>query len=409
MQVPRNQRYRRLLGAATISQVGDWSARLALAALLLEATGSAVWVGAVSAAFVLPWIGLGQLLTAWTERFSRARVMISGDTLRGLIFILLAMIDMPPGLTLVAIVVAASVDPVFEANATSAVIESLSDEDQDTGIQTKQVVSLLAQVAGIGAAGVALRWFSPQQILAVNAVSFFVSASIIASVASRLGQNSAPADRGEVLEGLRLAAAQPDIRAAVGTTMITGFSATTIEAQVVVLASGRPSWTLPLASALIPLGAAVAAGLAPTKGSTSSLIRRSLGLSTAAAITAAILLEIDTALGIVVIGALVGIMFQTTTTGQVVAFRHLPTLGRASVINMLQTLVFLAIAAGGLASGLAIRASNLQTGLQVCVLITLLAWLVPMPPYLPKHGMEGVLEDSGATYARHVKWSGPDR
>jgi len=409
MQVPRNQRYRRLLTAATISQVGDWSARLALAALLLQETGSAVWVGAVSAAFVLPWIGLGQVLTAWTERFNRGRVMITGDTLRGLVFLLLAAVDMPPGLTLVAIVIAASVDPVFEANATTAVVEALSDEDQDTGIQTKQVVSLLAQVVGIGAAGVALRWFSPQEILAVNAISFFVSASIIASVAAQLGNRGKPTARGEVIRGLRLAAAQPDIRAAVGTTMITAFSATAIEAQVIVLAAGRPSWTLPLASALIPLGAAAAAGLAPTKGSTTSLIRQSLGLTTAAAVMAAILLEIDTAVGIVLIGGLVGAMFQTTTTGQVVAYRHLPTEGRASVINMLQTLVFLAIAAGGIASGLAIRASDLQTGLQVCVLITLLAWLVPMPPYVPKHGVEGAPEDDTATYANHIKWSARDR
>lgn len=392
MRVPRGSAYRRLLGAATISQLGDWSARLALAALLFAETDDAIWVGAVSAAFIAPWIGLGQVLTAWAQRYDRQTVMVLADSLRAMVFLFIALVDMAPLLTLATVFVGASVDPVFEANASATVYGSLDLDDRDEGIRVKQVLNLLAQVGGIGMAGVALRWLDPQTILAVNALSFAVSALVVRTVSLDAEARGDRQGGGTVRAALRVAAVHPHIRAALLATMVTVFAATAIEAQVVVLAADRPPWVLPVASALLPLMAAAGAATAPSSGGTRSVLRRTLAVSTASAAACAVMLQTDTAIGIVFVGAFAGLMFQTTTSGQVIAFRHLPEAGRASIINMLQTLVFVAISAGGLLSGVAIAAFGLAGGLQVCLAVTVVAWLVPLPDEMRYARPESYLE-----------------
>ena len=70
--------FRLIWTAGIVSQLGDWSARLALALLVLGRSGKATTVGIVAALFVIPWLGAGQMLTAWSTRFSRRMVVACG-------------------------------------------------------------------------------------------------------------------------------------------------------------------------------------------------------------------------------------------------------------------------------------------------------------------------------------------
>ena len=55
----KNRSFTRLLAALTISQLGDWLYNVALLAYVFERTHSAAWLGATTAARVLPIVVLG--------------------------------------------------------------------------------------------------------------------------------------------------------------------------------------------------------------------------------------------------------------------------------------------------------------------------------------------------------------
>ena len=378
-RLPRSPGYRPLWLAATISEFGDWSARLTLAALIFAATNNPAWVGLVSLVFILPRIGLGQVLTAWSERVPRKRLLVIGDTLRAVVFIVAALMELSPLPLLALVLVAAIIDPVFEANAAAATYDILSDEERDDGVRFKQVTRLVAQVGGMGAAGVALRWLSPETILIANAGSFAVSALIISGVALKRVDEPITTISKSFIEAARTVFDNTHIRAALITTTITVFAATAAEAQVVVLAGSQPSWVLPAASAAVPVGAATGVALVSTTGSTKRVLRRTLLITTLSALIAVLALNLDRPGTIVVAFACSGLMFQTAAVGQVIAVRHLPRYGRATILSLLQTIVVIGSATGAAISGFAMNLFGVRTGIQLCLAVAALAWLIPLP------------------------------
>src|SRR5689334_10495510 len=87
--------YRRLWTAEVLSGMGDWAARLALSVLVLERTGSATVMALVTAASLVPWIGPGQVLATFGDRFGRRPVMIASDVVRATAFLALLLPGLP--------------------------------------------------------------------------------------------------------------------------------------------------------------------------------------------------------------------------------------------------------------------------------------------------------------------------
>ena len=121
--------FRLIWSAGIISQLGDWSARLALALLVLSRGRGATTVGVVALLFIVPWLGVGQMLTAWSARFGHRIVLVSCDTFRGLAFIAIGTTDPPTPALLVIVGFAALADPVFEATKSAFVTEIVSKEE----------------------------------------------------------------------------------------------------------------------------------------------------------------------------------------------------------------------------------------------------------------------------------------
>src|SRR3954454_16267840 len=85
--VPLAERDARQLWMAQLaSHTGDWAGRLALAVLVLQRTGSPALTGLVTTVSLLPWVGLGQLLSTLGDRYPRRQVMVGADLVRAVAF-----------------------------------------------------------------------------------------------------------------------------------------------------------------------------------------------------------------------------------------------------------------------------------------------------------------------------------
>src|SRR5581483_5168505 len=86
---------RLLWGAQLTSELGDWSARIALAILVYSRTHSALATGLVTTASVLPYALLGTVLAAMADRHPRRTVMVMADVVRAVLYGLIALPGVP--------------------------------------------------------------------------------------------------------------------------------------------------------------------------------------------------------------------------------------------------------------------------------------------------------------------------
>lgn len=78
----RNPGFRLLLAGQGLSQMGDWLYNVALLAFVFDRTHSAAWLGATTAARVLPIVLLGPVAGLLGDRFDRRVVLVAADVVR---------------------------------------------------------------------------------------------------------------------------------------------------------------------------------------------------------------------------------------------------------------------------------------------------------------------------------------
>jgi MFS family permease len=169
---------RTLFGAQMISGLGDWAGRLALAVLVFDRSGSAWWTAAVTLASLLPWLGPGQMLSTFADRFGRTTVMIISDLLRAaLILAMLAPLPVPALLGL-AFLAGLCVPPFVTARG-AALIDVVPTERYGATLALFGVASQAELVLGYALGGAVIALLGPQATLAANASTFVVSALLL--------------------------------------------------------------------------------------------------------------------------------------------------------------------------------------------------------------------------------------
>lgn len=184
---------RRLAAARLISITGGAAAYMALNFSIYERTGSATWVAAAlfltfgTVAFTSPFAGL------LGDRFDRRRVMIVSELLGAAAFGLMALVSSPPLLLAVAFCSALAEAPFFSAS-TAAIPNLVEEKDlgwanglvalgRNAGVVVGPIIGgLLVVSVGAGA------------VFAMNAVTFVVSAAMIATVRGRFTGDRAGAE-----------------------------------------------------------------------------------------------------------------------------------------------------------------------------------------------------------------------
>ena len=200
---------RLLLTGLAASQAGDWLYNLALLAFVYDRTHSSMWVGATTAARILPEVILGPLAGVLADRLDRRVVMLGADFARALTMGLLAAV-----VILNAPIVLA---PVLAALSTAAgspypqcvvaVLPSLATDEQLPAANAARVsVMSICIVAGPLFGAVLLLLGSPAIAFALNGGTFLAGAVMVASLPRRAltaASVAGPAERPGLADELR--------------------------------------------------------------------------------------------------------------------------------------------------------------------------------------------------------------
>ena len=220
--------FRRLWFGQTVSQFGSQITVLALpltAVLILHA--STFQVGLLTTAGFAPWLLIGLPAGVWVDRVRRKPVMIAADAARVLVLASVPAAYALGALTLAQLYVvtfACGVATVFFDVACYSLVPGLAGREHVAEANAKlQASTSVAGVGGPATAGVLIGALTAPVAVAVDAVSFAVSAvSLLAIRDPEPAPAPAPARhlRAEMGEGLRFVRRQPILQ------MTTGCSAT---------------------------------------------------------------------------------------------------------------------------------------------------------------------------------------
>jgi MFS family permease len=188
----------RLLFFATLgSGFGTWLAYVALTVDVFERTDSGSWVAALLVADFLPMVAIGFLLGPLVDRLSRKRLMIASDLARFAVFCVLPFAG--SAAMIVALAAVAGIATGLFRPALYAGVPNLVDErDLPSANSLLQSVENLTWAVAPLIGGVLVAVSSPDAAYWINAVTFLVSAALLAGIPHRLLQAARAASRGHV-------------------------------------------------------------------------------------------------------------------------------------------------------------------------------------------------------------------
>jgi MFS family permease len=222
--------FRWLWGAQLASVIGDQLARVALAVLVFDRTGSAGLSALTYALTFLPDVVGGPLLSGLADRFQRRQVMIVCDIARAVLVGLMAI----PGQSLWVLCGLLFVVQLFAAPfqaARAALLPTILTGDKYVlASSVSNVTAQLAQLAGFVTGGTLVALFGAGQALGVDAVTFAISALFIWIGVRDRALASEAAERpgwwSSIVAGARLVWADRRLRYLIVLACVSGFYVT---------------------------------------------------------------------------------------------------------------------------------------------------------------------------------------
>lgn len=359
--------FRRLWAAQLLSELGDWAARLALVVLVYGRTGSAIATAAAAACSLLPWLGPGQWIAAYTERFPRRRVMVGADLVRAVGFGLAAM-PLPLPFLLLVVFVAGLGTPPFEAARSAVRVETLPAPAYASSLALTGITVDASLIGGYLLGGGLTALLGAEPALLVNAATFAVSALLVAGLPSAPPAAEAGTHAlGRLRSATWLLARTPSLRRPILLVM----AATAATAAVFVLAAPvvlgqlqRGPLTIAALSALTGLVTITTTAVMPHRATGNGLLRLAGLLTGVGGVAAAGALVVVPGLGgLVVAFAFMGVLDAVIIPANIVVGPRLPTVIRASCMSVLMGTMTVAqagapVLAGALAGPIGARWSS---------------------------------------------------
>jgi len=210
-----HREFRAIFVAGGLSVVGDQLARIAVALLVFERSGSAFAAAATYACSYLTWLLGGPVLSVLSDRHPRRRLMIIIDVTRLVLVALLILPGIPLWLVFVVLVSVGLLSPPFEAARSALLADMLEGERYLVGNTLTQTANQAGQVLGFVGGGALVALLGIEGALLTNAGTFAVSALLLLVGVRERGRPPAgqPASLAkEAVEGARLVVGSPTLR-----------------------------------------------------------------------------------------------------------------------------------------------------------------------------------------------------
>jgi MFS family permease len=199
--VLRVREFRALLVADGLSTLGDQVARIAVALLVLERSGSAFAASATYACSYLTWLVGGPLLSALPDHYPRRRLMIGCDLARMALVACLAIPGVSLWVVFAVLALVGLMSPPAEAARSALLADVLDGEEYVVGTALSGAVGQAGQVGGFVAGGALVALLGVQAALLLDAATFAVSALLLlAGVRERVVTRGEGAEHGSALQ-----------------------------------------------------------------------------------------------------------------------------------------------------------------------------------------------------------------
>lgn len=381
--------FRYLWSAQVFSELGDWAGRLALAVLVAEQTGSTLLTALVTTMSVLPYVGLGQFITAYTNRFPRHRVIVATDLGRAILFATLT-IHMPVAMILALAFGAGCLTPPFEGARNSLTVLTVPQARYGDAIALASITFDMSVLFGYAAGGGLLAITGARSALLINACSFCVSAALLTRIpAARRSPEGGSSVK--VRDGWRSLVDDPFIRRFfVGYTCVAGCAvvAESLVALYALQVLHDEAGTSGLLAASIPAGAILCTILARGGGDDTSKLRRASEIALLGALVGLCVFFLAPGMPAILIGfAAVGALNASRIPANEVAVLRLEDRMRGPTLTVLQGFVLGSQALGAGAGGLIAR----SLGVRETIVVSLTAagavglWGTLRPPHEMRH------------------------
>lgn len=171
--------FRALAVGEGFSTLGDQLARVAVAVLVYQATGSAAAAALAYAASLLPDLVAGPLLVPLVDRFPRRRVLVATALVQAGFALLLAIPSAPVGLVVAAVAGIAAAGAPFRAAQAVTVRTALPPSWHGRGQARLSMVREAGQLLGLGVAAAVVGIVGPATAFLINAGSFALVALLV--------------------------------------------------------------------------------------------------------------------------------------------------------------------------------------------------------------------------------------
>lgn len=379
----RYPNFRRVFYARITSEFGDWAARLAVTALVYQQTGSVALAGLAVVA-TLGAALLGPLVSSLGDVYPPRAVMVASDLVRVAIFVLLALVPMPPLLLVGLVFLAGLANEPFSA-VRVAILPDLGpdpndaqnhDRYLDSANNLSEYTSQTVQLLSLASGGLALALMPPQAVLLINASTFLLSAAFLLdlSLPSREVSSGARAALGSGLTAIRT---NRLLLALVLLAPLGTMAAVTLEALVAVVAqeSGAQAGLLAPAAPLGTIAGIFILGRLPAAKTSQALWRRSLTVLALGNGGALLILSTGWSGGVLAAGYFcAGTAFAFFVPAKRLLLEVIPQRCRASVFGVLDSGLLTVQAAALAGASLLAETAGLKASL-LCLLALSLACL----------------------------------
>jgi MFS family permease len=180
----QNRAFRQLWLGQVVSQMGDWFNTIALYTIILNLTGSGRDVGLLLVARFVPSFLFGPLSGVIADRFSRRSIMIISDLLRALVVLGFLFVRRADQLWIIyaLTVFQLGLSTFFEPAKTAAIPSIVSDRELVSANAISSVTWSVMLTLGAAIGGVITGWFGTDVAFVLDALTFLLSAALIASV-----------------------------------------------------------------------------------------------------------------------------------------------------------------------------------------------------------------------------------